>query len=199
MKNFRKIESKAVVVFMSLFLVSCTSTNFNIGDIQNSGSEPEYTNENYGYTIELPEGFVAHTEGYDNVSTSETVENEIWFGPEGSEFWTEGFYVRVLNVGLGEAYNEGLSVVESHCVDLPDPSDCTPLAYEEGEVNIGGVNAEYFIYGSEIGYEVRKYYFEVNGFVYEIQVLENSSAIDSIESMYFIMKSDKFEGEEDSK
>ncbi|HAU39500.1 MAG: hypothetical protein UV80_C0008G0034 [Candidatus Peregrinibacteria bacterium GW2011_GWF2_43_17] len=162
----------------------------SIEDEENTTLEGDYVNEKYGYSLDLLDNFQVLTEGYDNDGTED--ESTIWVGQETEyaslgSYWTEGFFIRVLDTDLMTAYSETLTDAKENCVAAPYPNtECDVLPYSEGTQDINGVEAKTITYGTEIGYEVVKYYLEVNNHIFEIQVVNsNDDAQNVIQTIQF--------------
>jgi len=135
---------------------------------ETSSLEGDYVNEKYGYSLDPPSNFDVNTKDYDNDSIED--ESTIWVGTK-SDFWTDGFYVRIVS-----DLDSRISEVQENVSEIVGQS----------QVTLGGKSATKVVVGWDIGYQVAYYFIEANNHIFEIQVVNsNDEAQDVIETIKF--------------
>ncbi len=149
--------------------IESTETIVNDQDDNNSSTlEGDYVNEKYGYSLDLSSSFKVYTEGYDNDGIED--KSTIWVGKK-SDFWTDGFYIRVIS-DLDSRIDE----VQQNVAEVIGQS----------KVTLGGQSATKVIVGWDIGYQVAYYFVETNHHIFEIQVVNsNDDAQDVVQTIQF--------------
>jgi len=134
------------------------------------------------YSFDLPEDYTLHSTDYDNYVPGDGDTVTDWYGTQ-SGIWTTGFYLRISNSSAYEfVKNDFLS--DPFYEDLG--IDASTLI-EEGTETINGIEMNTFIHPTAIGYDVKYYFFEMDGRHYEFQVSDwNETAKATIESFQFL-------------
>ena len=132
--------------------------------------DQEYLSENFGFNINIPEGYAIYTANYDNAGIEKS--DTVWVGPD-SDYWSEGFYIRSV-----EDLEARITEIKEGAVEVIEEKD---------EIAIGNINAHKITVGSEIGYNVTYYFVWTSSKTYEIQVLDtNEEAQTAITESFFI-------------
>jgi hypothetical protein len=130
--------------------------------------KPDYTNEKYGYSMNLPEDYKAYTEKFDSAGAE--AGDTIWVGQD-SDMWTHGFYVRIT-----EDLEGRIAEIEKNAFKVVGKDYTTIDGFKTTKVTVTW----------DIGYSVIHYFVETNSYVFEMQVVDiNEKAIEVIESMTF--------------